>query len=148
MKKVIGFSLIALSLIIVIPVFAENAPSATSAVAATSVADKIACVKGAVIAREGAISTAYATYTSAVSAAYSTRTNELTGAYTNSNIKAVQAGVKVSWADFNKSVKSANKAWTTNRNTAWSTFKTAAKACKSPVGVSDSANSISEIKGQ
>jgi hypothetical protein len=146
-KKIIGISLVVLSLLIIVPVFAESEVGG-AVTTASSTADKIACVKGAVIARENAISLAFQTYTNTANAAYATRTNELTGAYLNSTVKTVQAGVKVSWADFNKSMKSANKKWTTDKNAAWTTFKAATKTCKSPVGVSDSANSTSEVKGQ
>jgi hypothetical protein len=151
-KKIIGIFVIVLSLIIVVPALAEdtansNAPVFTST-ALTTTATKIACVKTAIDASETAIATAFTTYNTAVSAAYATRANELAGAYSNSTVKTVQAGVKVSWTGFNKSVKSATKAWTASRNTAWSAFKTATKACKAPAGVSDSVNSSLEIKGQ
>jgi hypothetical protein len=33
----------------------------------------------------------------------------------------------------------------TSRNAAWSTFRTAAKTCKAPSGVSDSSNATSEV---
>lgn len=110
-----------------------------------STADKIACVRTAVAAREDALAAAVSAHAQAVQNAYATRANELSGAYSNTNVKAVQAGVKVSWAGFNKSTKSATTKWKNARNTAWSTFKSAAKACKSPTGVSDSANSGSEL---
>ena len=144
--------MIVASLMIVTSVLAEEAnttgvsPTALTSTATTS--EKIACVKTAVATRETALAGAIATYNTAVSAAYATRANELAGAYSNTTVKTVQAGVKVSWADFKKSIKSANKAWVASRNTAWSAFKTAAKACKSPAGVSDSANSVSDMKGQ
>ncbi len=137
-KKVIGVFIIALSFAIVIPALAQN----------TTTSDKIACVRTAVATREATIATEFTTYNSAVSAAYATRANELSGAYSNTTTKEVQAGVKVSWADFKKSTLSANKTWIASRNVAWSTFRTAAKTCKAPTGVSDSANSSSEMKGQ
>lgn len=137
----------------VMPVFAEDvsntivvSPAVVSV--KTSTADKIACVKTAVVARESAFEVAVSAHTQAVRDAYATRANELDGAYSNSNVKAVQAGVKVSWADFNKSIKSATAKWKTSRNAAWSAFRTAVKVCKSPSGVSDSANSRSELNGQ
>ena len=146
-RKIIGVSLVVASFIIISPVLAQTTTGATGVVS-SSVGDKIACVKGAVATREVAITTAYTAYTGSVSAAYATRANELAGAYSNTTVKAVHAGVKVAWADFNKTTKAANKTWNTSRNTIWTTFKTATKACKSPAGVSDSANSSSEIKGQ
>jgi len=120
---------------------------ATPALAAATSA-QIACVGVAVATREAAIDAAVTTHTQAVGAAYSTRAIELAGAYSNTTAKTLQAGVKVAWADFSKSVKSAATAWRTNRNTAWSTFRTAVKACKAPSTVSDSTNSSSEVSGQ
>jgi hypothetical protein len=152
MKKIISVFMIVASLMIVTSVLAENTATVTNtlptATTVTTTSQKIACVKTAIAVRENALAGAITTYNTAISAAYATRANELAGAYSNTTVKKVQAGVKVSWADFKKSIKSANKAWVTNRNTAWSTFKTATKACKSPAGVSDSANSVSEMKGQ
>ena len=147
MKRIIGLSfLIIFSFVFVTSVLAQTENTGTATLVSAS--DKITCVKTAVLAREASIISAYGTYTSAINAAYATRTNELTGAYSNSTAKAVQAGVKVSWADFQRTTKAANKAWVTNRNTAWSIFKVATKACKSPAGVSDSAHSGFEVKGQ
>lgn len=111
------------------------------------VAAKIACVRSAVSVREAAMVSAVATHAEAIKAAHATRVNELDGAYSNTTTKAVQAGVKVAWADFNKSVKAATKAWKTNKNAAWATFRTAVKDCKAPSGVSDSGNSGSEVSG-
>ena len=132
----------------VIPVLAEDVSNTVVVPVKTTTADKIACVRTAIAARESAIASAVATHAQAIHDAYATRANELSGAYSNSNVKAVQAGVKVSWADFKKSTKAATAKWKTNRNAAWSTFRAATKACKSPVGVTDSANSGSELSGQ
>ena len=129
------------------PVLAQNISSPTVVSTKTSTADKIACVRTAITARESAIEAAVSIHAQAIHDAYATRAIELDGAYSNTNVKAVQAGVKVSWADFNKSVKSASAKWKTNRNTAWSTYRTAVKVCKAPSGVSDSANSGFEVSG-
>lgn len=153
-KKIVGIFVIIAGLMVVIPVLAEDtnindSPSLTtsSAVTATT-SEKIACVKTAVAAREASLATAMTAYNNAVSAAYSTRANELSGAYSNTTIKTLRTGVKTSWNDFRKSIKSANKTWTANRNTAWFTFKTAVKVCKAPSSISDSGNSGFEVKGQ
>lgn len=146
--------ILALSLM-VSPVLAEennlttNATGTTNTAAAKAadMAAKIACVKIAVAARETAIGAAVATHTQAVQAAYSTRANELAGAYSNTTVKTVRAGTKVAWADFTKSIKAASKTWKTNRNTAWSAFRAAVKACKAPSSISDSANSGFEVNG-
>ncbi len=132
----------------VMPVLAEDVPNLIATPPKTTTADKIACVRTAVAARESVMAAAVAVHAQAVQAAYTTRALELDGAYSNSNVKAVQAGVKVSWADFKKSIKSASAKWRTSRNDAWSAFRAATKACKSPAGVSDSGNSGSELSGQ
>jgi hypothetical protein len=111
-------------------------------------AQKIACVAAAVATREAALGAAISVHGSAVSAAYTTRATVLAGAYANTTPKAVRAGVKVAWADFTKSIKSANSKWRESRNTAWSTFRSAAKACKAGSDITDSSNSGSETSGQ
>ncbi len=149
MKKFLMLSGLFLALsVAIMPVLAEDVSVPIVITAKSSTADKIACVRTAVAARESTIASAVAVQTQAVHDAYATRALELDGAYSNSNVKAVQAGVKVSWADFNKSIKSATAKWRASRNTAWSTFRTATKTCKSPAGVTDSANSGSELSGQ
>lgn len=135
-------------LLVTVPVLAQNISNPTVVSVKTSTADKITCVRTAVTARESAIEVAISVHAQAIHDAYATRAMELDGAYSNTNVKAVQAGVKVSWADFNKSVKSASAKWKTSRNTAWSTYRAAVKVCKAPSGVSDSANSGSEVSGQ
>ncbi len=152
---VLGSMLLLLSLA-VFPAFAETdvTPAATTvtntATVTTRAADvvaKIVCVKTAVATREAALAVAVATHSQAVQAAYATRANELAGAYSNTTLKKLQAGVKVSWVDFNRSIKAATKAWKTNKNAIWATFRTAVKACKASSDVSDSANSGSEVSG-
>ena len=147
-KKILMVSGMFLALLLIaMPVLAEDVSSAT-VVSTTSVVDKIACVRTAVAVRESALAVAVADHSQAISAAYATRANELSGAYSNTTVKTVKAGVKVAWADFRKSIKSAATKWKTSRNSAWSTFRSAAKECKSPSGVSDSGNSGSELSGQ
>ena len=140
--------LLAFSLV-VMPVLAEDISSPTVvAPAKTTTAEKIACVRTAVAARESVIAAAVATHAQAVQAAYTARALTLDGAYFNSTVKAVQAGVKVAWVGFNRSIKSATAKWKTSRNDAWSAFRAAAKACKSPAGVTDYGNSSLEFKGE
>lgn len=156
-RKTATFSSVLLLLsLVVAPVSAQTTAGTTASVSASAkaaakaadVAAKIACVASAVGVREAAISAAYAKHSEAVSAAYTTRANELWGAYSNTTAAKVQVGVKVSWAGFNKTVKSAANTWKTSRNAAWSAFRSAVKACKAPGGVSDSSNSGSEPSGQ
>jgi len=148
LRKILVFLFVFFSLSLAIPVLAETITGSTNPTTTSSVATKIACVEGAVATREAAIGVAVKTHTDAVNAAYLTRSIELAGAYSNTTVKTVQAGVKVAWADFNKSIKSAAITWKTSRNTIWSTFRASVKACKSPAGVSDSVNSSSEVSGQ
>lgn len=149
-RKILMFSIsfFVLSLI-ALPVLAETTTTdiVTSAPVVTTSA-KIVCVANAVSVRETAIGVAVAAHSDAIKAAYATRVNELAGAYSNTNVKAVQAGVRVSWADFNKSVKSASNTWKTSRNNIWSAFRVSLKSCKAPAGVSDGAHSGSEVSGQ
>ncbi len=146
-KKFIGVSSFVLSMaMFAVPVLANTLPQRVAT--NDSIATQIACVKTAVSARETAIDAAVVTHASAVQSAYTTRATELAGAYSNTTAKTLQAGVKVSWADFNKSVKSAATAWKTSRNAIWSTFRASAKACKAPITVTDSTNVASEVSGQ
>lgn len=153
LKKIIGFSLVVMSLVVVVPAFAEEAGTTSgttggtlsvSGVAPTNNAEKIACVKAAVAERESALSGAVLKHQQSVNAAYSTRVAELAGAYSNTTAKNVRAGVRVAWADFSKSMKSANDTWRSERKAAWSKFKDATKACKAN-DISDSGNSGAEL---
>lgn len=128
--------------LIAVPALAQT----TNAVSAT--ATKIACVGAAVATREAALDAAVATHLSSEQNAYTVRATELAGAYSNATAKTLQVGVKTSWADFNKSVKTAATVWRTSRNAAWSAFRTAAKSCKATSAITDSAHSGSEISGQ
>jgi len=172
-KKIIVFGGMLLALLFVVSsVFAQNdvAPSltttATAPVANTAatntaaraadvaakattkaadVAAKITCVKTAVATREATLATAVAAHSQAVAAAYSTRANELAGAYSNTTAKTLKAGVKVAWADFNKSIRAATKSWKDSRNVAWSAYRTAVKECRAASDISDASNSGSEV---
>ncbi len=142
MKKILTVSgFLSVASFVIIPTLALAATTNTASAT-------IACVGRAVALRESALGTAVKNHSQALEAVYSTRAIELAGAYSNTTTKALQAGVKVAWSDFNKSVKSVTEAWKASRNDAWSTFRTAVKACKATGDVSDSANSSSEVSGQ
>jgi hypothetical protein len=79
--------------------------------------------------------------------AYSAREAALASAYSQTTPKAVAAAVKTAWSTFTTTTKNARTHWQTARTTAWSTYRTAAAACKAPAGVSDSANSTSDLSG-
>ncbi len=148
-RKIFMFSVLLFVLsLIASPVLAVNTTTGALSTKSTDVAAKIACVAAAVSVRESTISTAYSTYSAAILAAYSTRANELAGAYSNTTADKAKAGVKVAWAGFNKTKKSANSTWKGSRESAWTVFRSAVSACKSPAGVSDSSNVSSEPKGE
>ncbi len=145
MKKLLGISGIIMSLMLGLPVLAETNTNVVVSKKSETSATKIECVGRAIATRESSLASAFNTHSEKVSAAYATRANELSGAYTNNTVKATQAGVKVAWAGFNKTVKAAKADWKTNKNTIWSDFKKSAALCKAETGVSDSANSSSEF---
>ncbi len=153
-RKILMFSVLLFGLsLLVSPVFAVGTSASVTASAkasakATEVAAKIACVGKAVAVRESTLSTAFSAHSQSMSAAYATRANELAGAYSNTTTASVQAGVKVSWADFKKTTQSANAKWKGDKSAAWTVFKNSVSACKAPSGVSDSANSSAEPKGE
>ena len=89
----------------------------------------IACVQTAVDMREGAIGTAYGTYTTAMSTALSTRKSALHDAWGMSDATARKAARKAAWTAFSTASHDATKALKSARSSAWSTFETAAKAC-------------------
>lgn len=144
-KKIIGASLIIMSLVVALPVLAENnensgGATVTSVPAVTMTAEvsaKIACVATAVATRESALAIGVTAHNQAVQTAYSTRATALADAYKQTTVAGVKGAVKTAWSSFNSSVKSANKTWKKVQSDTWSTFKTAAKACKAPNGVSD-----------
>lgn len=126
-------------------VSAEETTATNTTTTSGELVTKIACVKTAIATREASLAGAVSTHNASISAAYATRANELAGAYSNTTTKAVQNGVRTSWADFNKTLKAANKTWRTNRDTVWTTYKTALKACKAPSQVSDHTNASGEL---
>lgn len=141
---VLGFTLVFNSAFAVSGSSNTTSASSKSSGKTTMNAESIACVGKAVATREASISAAYATRSASVEAAYATRANELAGAYSNDTVDEVKAGVKVSWADFKKSVKNAKSKWKGDQSAAWTVFRSAVKACKAPSGVSDSANASAE----
>ena len=125
---------------------------ATSTVQATSTPKvtktKIACVMTAVDAREQSLDTGIATLTAAQNSAYIARRSALKTAYGLGSDTDIKTAVKSAWDIYVSAAKSAQSAWKVTRKAAWATFKTAAKVCKAPASVSDSANAVSETTGQ
>ena len=106
---------------------------------------KVACVGSAVSAREVSIDSAINTFSTAQNAAYSARATALQSAYTQTSMSAVHTGVKTAWSNFSSSIKSARTTWSTASTSAWSQYRTASALCKPPAGVSDGANSDTEV---
>ena len=151
-KKKIATSITALALLagVVAPAFAETTtppPASGTASTTTSATSKIACIGAAVSTREQSIGTAESAFTIALNSAYTARANALQQAYALTSTKEVRTAVKAAWAAFSKSAKSARSDWATSRSKAWSTFKTAAAACKAPGNLSDGGNAASEVSG-
>jgi uncharacterized protein (DUF342 family) len=146
-KQIFIFAvLLGLTSAFVLPALADNATSSRNSSAATI--EKIVCVGKVTNTREQAIIAAMTTYTSAVNSAYSTRASQLQQAYTATTTVAVKIAVKKSWSSYTSAVKTARKNWVKARNTAWSDYKTAIKACKAPASISDKFNSYLEMVGQ
>ncbi len=141
-KLVISSAILALSL--ALPVFAQTPKAASDAVSGA-----ISCVSVAVTARENALFVALGTHVQSVQNAYGVRGTSLAQAYTHvPDVGLVRSDIKAAWSTFRASIKSATKTWQGARNTAWSQFKTAARACKAPASVTDTSNSSSEVSGQ
>ncbi len=108
----------------------------------------IICVGSAVATREASLDAAEINLTSALNSAYSTRASALASAYaltTGSDV--VRAAVKVAWKAFSSSTQSARKSWNSARMTSWQAFTAAARACKAPSSMLDTANSSLETSG-
>jgi len=108
----------------------------------------IACVGTAVDARENALGVGITAYNKATATAYSTRAAMLHQAYLGSDLAQLRVAVKNSWTNFKLAKKETSKNWKLAKTAAWNKFKTDVKACKAPLGTSDSNNSNSETLGQ
>lgn len=151
-RKVAGGLVAAAVLVAAFPVFAETTVSANTSVevkaSSSSNSAVISCVGAAVATRESTLGTAIAAHGQSVQAAYTARAAALAQAYANTSNDKVRIGVKVAWSNFSNSLKSSAKTWRTSQNSAWTLFRTAVKACKAPVTVTDSMNAGSEVSGQ
>lgn len=142
MKKIIIVFVAMAVFALATPVLAATAPTA----------DQIKCVGAAVSARETALgdaATKYAdTYSSALKAAYAARAAALNAAYATGNNIKIKNGVKAAWADFAMAVKTAGRAWKTDRQIAWTAYGKAVKACKAPAVANDTNKSTSDTISQ
>lgn len=112
--------------------------------AATNESAVIACVKPAIATREAALAAGWSAYADAKSAAYTARANALATAYTNATYSALRDDVKIAWATFRNTTKSARSTWSRTRGAAWKTFRAAAKTCRATSAVNDSGNASAD----
>lgn len=89
----------------------------------------IACVAAAVAAREASLQIAITANAGAISSAYGTRASALASAYAQTDQSAIKAAVRSAWTTFGAALRVAHKGWITSQQAAWSSFKTALKAC-------------------
>lgn len=136
-KKIIALAAIALSAAVIVPAFAQTTtpPVSTGNGGSSTITTKIACVGAAVNAREQALDAGYSTYASAMNAAYQARATALSQAYQATSSKQVWQGTHAAWVAFDSAAKSAGEAWKSTRTGAWSTFDSAAAACKASATV-------------
>lgn len=156
-KKIAALFSTAIALSMAMPAFAAEGMLKTNSMRMASTSptrvdqtQAIACVGAAVSTREAALGSALTTQSQSMQAAYSARASALAAAYKKTTTKEVKADVKAAWSAFTKAKREASSAWVKSKNTAWTNFRTAVKACKSSVAnsVSDSGNSSSEAQGQ
>ncbi len=133
-KKILGLALVANMLTVALPALAANGSTA--------------CVGSAVSIREAAIDSAMTGFNQSVTTAYSARAVALQTAYgKNLGNGTLRTDIKVTWVAFTLAMQNARTAWRTARNSAWSGFRTAVKACKITTVPTDSGHSGSEVSG-
>lgn len=97
---------------------------------ASSTPINMACIQTAVDVRETAIGTAFDTMQSAIKSGLATRKSSLHDAWGMTDRTARRTAIKTAWAKWTSDQKAAQLALKTGRKAAWTTFQTAAKACK------------------
>ena len=140
--KFITVPLFALALLVcAVPVSAAE----TAATVSTTV---LSCLKTTVTTRETALKNGWNEFSSEVSDAYDARAAALSDAYASGQTRSqIKADVKTAWKEFRSDVKGARADWKETRTSAWSTYKTSAKACKSTPDLVDSTNAGSDVSG-
>lgn len=92
------------------------------------------CVLSAVDVREGAIATAWTTFTSSITSALSARKTALDTAWGMTDVKARNGALMAAWMSWRTADKSAHTGLKAARKSSWETFKTTMKtSCKVPV---------------
>jgi len=90
----------------------------------------VACVAAAVAAREQTLDAGVATYTQSINTAYTTRASALASAYAQTGgSDVIRKAVNTAWQSFRAAIQLGRKTWVTAHESAWTTFRTAAKAC-------------------
>lgn len=89
----------------------------------------LSCIRTAVIKREAATASSYATFNTSVSAAISARGTALAAAWNIAVTADRNAAIKTAWKNYHTSVKTAAQKHRTDTRTAWQTFRTERRAC-------------------
>ena len=129
---------IILAALVALPAFAETTGTTTPLTKHENpkpVAD-YSCVQTAVDVREGAIISAFTSFTTAESAALTVRKSALHDAWGMTVAKDRNAALNKAWSDFRTANRTAFKTLRTANKDAWSAFKTSSKACHVPVAES------------
>lgn len=97
----------------------------------------LACVQTAVEKRENAIISAFDTQSSVVKTALSARKDALKAAWAITDQKERHVAIKKAWSDFTVTAKKAKTQLRKDRDSAWETFRQDIKACKATNAVSE-----------
>jgi hypothetical protein len=93
-------------------------------------ADQVACVKTAVGVREGAVGSAFTTFSSSVSSALSARASALATAWGYASTTERGPAIRTAWKTYSESIRMARQTLRETKKTVWGTFKDSVKACK------------------
>lgn len=126
-------AIVVLILGIAVPALAERAPKKVD----------LACMKTAVEKRENSIIAAKEKSFGSMDTAFKARRDALKTAWDKTETKERREAINAAWKTFRDSHKTARAQLRTDDKSAWSTFKTDAKACKV-----DSASTGSDAAGE
>ncbi len=118
---------------VAIPALAERAPRKVD----------LTCMKAAVEKRENSIIAAKEKSFASMDTAFKARRDSLKTAWDKTDVKERREAINAAWKTFREAHKTARAQLRTDDKTAWSTFKTDAKACKV-----DSASTNSDRAGE
>lgn len=103
------------------------------------------CVRTAVDKREGSIITAWDSLNIALTGALSARKSSLYSAWSINDQKERRTAIKNAWQTFKNLKRDSAQTFNSSRKTAWSTFKTEAKACNTKIISDEPSKVISEV---